>query len=239
MRLLTILAILAVVSTLLFASELFAAEGTIKIAALEGNVLVKIQPSTEWVGARIGTFLNKDDSIKTDGKAKAYLEFPDKSSISLKPNTEIIIEDLIWDNTAKKVNLKMTSGELKGIINKVDRPSEFKIKTPTAICGARGTIFYVIVFPDGTGLYLEEGSADLMNIISGRTCTVYQGSRADSSSDGSISAPRELSKEEVDGILSGWDVKPVAEPYEEPAGGGAPDSVVAPNTVSEEQASKT
>ncbi len=234
------ISILIIAALCIISTNLFAEGEILKIAAQTGKVLVIISPATEWTEATIGRTLNPKDRIKTEANSKVTLEFPDKSTISLKPNTEIAIEELVWDNTAKKVGIDMSSGELKAIIKKLDTPSEFKVKTPTAVCGARGTIFYVIVFEDGTGVYVEEGLVDFLNTLSGETYTVYQGMNSESHSDGTTTEPQQLSKEQVDNIISGWDVGPVAEPYTEPAGDTGPTAgdVVAPEATQEGQASR-
>lgn len=226
--------------SLFFAINAFADEGIVKIAAVEGKALVKISPAADWIEAKVGQMLNKKDAIKTEADGKAYLEFPDKTSMSLKPNTEIAIDELVWSDTARKVGIKMSIGELKTIIQKVDKPSEFKIKTPTAICGAQGTIFYVVVFANGTGVYVEEGLIDFLNTISGESYAVYKGNDAEAHNDGTSTAPRELTKEQVDQIISGYDMEVVAEPYEEsgetPPGG---DPQFAPEVKQEDDASNT
>ena len=131
----------AILFSFLFAMSAFAAEGIVKIAAVEGKALVRINPSTEWLEAKAGQLLNKKDAIKTQQDGRAFLEFPDKTSMTLKANTEIAIDELVWSDTARKVGINMSIGELKTMIQKVDKPSEFKIKTPTAICGAQGQSF--------------------------------------------------------------------------------------------------
>lgn len=235
---------LTIVVTAIFAlifsvSSLFADESIIKLADFSGKVFVKISPAAEWTDAKKGQGLNQSDSVKTGDNTSAVLEFSNGSSVALKSNTEIIVEELVWDNVSKKVGINMTSGALRTIIKKMDAPSEFKIRTPTAISGARGTIFYVVVFPSGTGVYVQEGLIDFLNTISGETYTVYQGNGSNANSDGTTIVPHELSKEEVDSYLAGYDMSLVAEPYSEPGGGGAANEVTAPEVTQENSASRT
>ena len=216
-----------------------AEEGIITLTEMTGKVMVKVHPSMEWTEAKVGQIIHKKDFVKTDTDGKTMLEFPNKTSVTLKPKTEISVDELIWDNTTRKVNLNMTSGELKTVLNKVDTPSEFKIKTPTAICGARGTVFYVVVFADGTGVYVEQGLVEFLNTVSGQSYTVYEGMNSNTHTDGTISQPQPLSKEEVTKIIADYDMKPVAEPYTppvEPAGKGDTNP---PDVIQENPASGT
>lgn len=237
-----IFVLFVILAGLLYSTAAFADDPILKVAAITGKVLVKIAPSAEWTAAAVGQALNPKDAIKTEAGAKATLEFPNKSTFFLKPNSELIIDELIWNNAVKKVGVNLTSGELRTIIKKMDTPSDFKVKTPTAICGARGTTFYVIVFTDGTGVYVEDGLIDFLNTINGETYTVYKGMNSEVHTDGSVTPPRELTKAEVSAIIAGYDVEPVAEPYTEPEGAkkNADDTnIIVPDVTPEEVASKT
>lgn len=231
--------IIGLCAVALSAVSAFAEDNTVKIASTSGKVLVKIGDSAEWADAKIGQLLRVKDSINTAEDGKAVLEFPDKSSVALKSNTKIAIEELVWNDAARKVGINMSAGELRTMLKKFDKPSEFKVKTPTAVCGARGTVFYVIVFADGTGLYVEEGLADILNSISGESYTVYRGMRSDAFQNGATSTPRELSKTEVDQILAGWNTVIVPEPYAEPPTTKDPNDTQAPDITQEGTASQT
>jgi len=70
-----------VMFALFLTSTLFAIDeekAVIKITGLEGKVLVKINPSSEWVAAKVGMLLKKSDEIKTLEDGKAHLIFSDK-----------------------------------------------------------------------------------------------------------------------------------------------------------------
>lgn len=231
-----------VLAGLLCSTVAFADDTILKVATITGKVLVKIAPSAEWTAASVGQTLNPKDAIKTEAGAKTTLEFPNKSAFSLKPNSELTIDELIWNNVVKKVGVNLSSGELRTMIKKMDTPSDFKVKTPTAICGARGTTFYVIVFTDGTGVYVEDGLVDFLSTISGETYTVYKGMNSEVHADGSVTPPRELTKAEVAAIIADYDVEPVAEPYTEPEGAKKDvddTDVIVPDVIPEQVASKT
>lgn len=80
---------------MLIASSLLAAEeqlATVTITGLEGTVLVKIQPSTEWIAAKVGQVLQKGDGIKTLSDGKAHLKLSGNIGFLMQPNSEFIIE---------------------------------------------------------------------------------------------------------------------------------------------------
>lgn len=79
----------------LITSSLTAAEEAqtiITIMRPEGTVLVKIQPSTEWLAAKVGQVLQKGDEIKTLADGKAHLKLNGNVGFLLGPNSEFIVE---------------------------------------------------------------------------------------------------------------------------------------------------
>ena len=190
----------------------------LKVAGFEGKVMVKIAPSTEWVDVVVDQALNTNDSIKTGDNSQAMLLFPDKSSVALKPNTEIIVEELIWNDTVRKAGLNMPLGELRASIKKINTPSDFKVKTPTAICGARGTVFYVMTTGTETRVFVTEGAVDFTNPANNNTYVVVQNMASISEISGTVTEPRELTGAERDQALAGWSGV-IAETYTEPPAG--------------------
>jgi hypothetical protein len=219
--------ILIMAAFALMVSYAYAEGEVLKIAKMSGKVMVLSRTSGEWSDAKIGQALAKEDSIRTGEDGKALLEFSDNSSLTLKPGTEISIDDLVWEEAAKKVNVGMTAGALKVLIK---TPSDFKVRTPTGICGARGTVFYVFVVGTDTRVFVDEGAIDFSNNISGNTYVVIQGMESIASVTGTLTEPRELTGAEKEAALAGWDPELVGEAYSEPGIDNARD----PGTLSEE-----
>lgn len=224
---------------LMFTGVLYAEEGVLKVKEKVGVVLVKTPSDKDWVDLNLDQTLKSKDSVKTTEESRVILVLPDNSSVSLKQNTEISIEELIWDNTARKANLNMPAGELRAIIQKVDTPSDFKVRTPVAICGARGTIFYVRVLNGATSVYVSDGSVDFINPVTGAVHTVIAGMMMTISADGSVVGPEEVADVDLAGWTEYYD-QGSAEPYGEPMGGsGAGMEINAPEVTEETPASRT
>jgi hypothetical protein len=226
--LLIVLLAIAMIAGVSFAQDAAPKEAPLKVAGFEGKVQVKISPSTEWADAVVDQALNQSDAVKTGDDGQAMLLFSDKSSVAIKPNTEIIVEELIWNDKARKAGLKMPIGELRAIIKKLDSPSDFKVATPTAICGARGTVFYIMTTGTETRVFVTEGAIDFTNSTSGNTYVVVQNMAAISDISGSVTEPRELTGTEKEQALAGWSGV-IAETYIEPPAGGPPSGEPDPN----------
>ena len=222
MNIVKLSAVILGIAVLLFAVAAFAEDSAITLAGLEGKVLVKIAPSTEWADAAIEQKLKTNDAIKTGDDGKAVLEFSDKSTVALKKNTELKIKDLVWNDVTRKADLDMPSGELRAMISKVKGPSQFKVRTPTAICGARGTVFYIMIVGGETKVFVTEGSVDFSNANGENSYVVVQNMAAISDISGNVSEPRELTGDEKTQALAGWNGV-VTEPYNAPGNNGGND----------------
>lgn len=196
----------------------FAADSPLSVAGFEGTVQVKIAPSTEWTDAVVGQILGKNDAVKTGADGMTMLRFADKSTVALKANTEVTIEDLVWDETTRKAGLAMPMGEMRVILKKLDGKSEFKVRTPTAICGARGTVFYIMTTGVETRVFVTENSVDFTD-MNGNSYVVVENMTAITNPDGTIATPRELTGDERDQALAGWSGV-IAETYIEPPSDG-------------------
>jgi len=221
-----------------FAVEAFGEEGVVKITELSGKVLVKT-PSTGWAEAEAGQPVKQKDSVKTEAESLAMLQLPDNSTVTLKPNSEITIEELLSDGPVRKTMINMAIGQIRAIVTKLEGPSEFKIKTPIAISVVRGTIEYFGYNTIDATLFTDDGIVDFISTISPENRTVVKGMLSIARKDGTISLPRAVTKEERDKIISGWDIGLTAEPYAEPPDrGGTAADIEAPE-VREESAAST
>jgi hypothetical protein len=223
--------LLIIVSGMLLISTSASAQDiTLKITIVEGSVLVKISPQTEWVDAKVDQALNAKDCIKTLDNGRVYLEFPDKSSISLKPKTEISVEDLLWEEASRKVGISLSSGDLKVIMKKAEGPSEFIVKTPNAICGAHGSTIFLGYLIDTTSVYSNDSDLDLTYSATGEMRQIGAGTPIGIGPNGffQLGTPPDTL-----GFLPNL----VAEPYT-PAPGGEVVDIAAPEAIADSAASQ-
>jgi len=86
---------LALILAVVFTGNVFAEDGVMKIAGLQGKVLVQRAGSNDWVAAKVGDVLNKNDIIKTLEDGLVYLEISPGIGFTLKPNAELIVDDMV------------------------------------------------------------------------------------------------------------------------------------------------
>ena len=99
-------------------------------------------------------------TIISNNDGRAQLMFPDTTTISIAPDTEIMLAEFIDNPNEESIILNMTSGTARFITGEVSRkkPSAMIVNTPQATLGIRGTIVTVSTTGDTTSVYLTETS---------------------------------------------------------------------------------
>ncbi len=161
-----------------------------KISSLSGDVQVMKSGSSIWVNATKGMELTIGDSIKTGSNGNALLVFGEGSTIEIKANSEITVNELDIPATGSTiVRLKETIGNTINRVGKlVDSSSKYEVETPAAVAVVRGTIFDLLVLQSGdTTVKSEEGSVDFT--AAGVTVTVNKGFQSSAVVGGTPSTP--------------------------------------------------
>lgn len=98
--------------------------------------------------------------LTSDARGKAQLMFPDSSTVSIAPGTEIALADFVDSETEQSVILNLASGTARIITGEVSRrnPGAFTVNTPQASVGIRGTIVTISTMGDTTRIFLTETS---------------------------------------------------------------------------------
>ena len=91
----------------------------------------------------MGTQIQKADIVRTDRQGYVGLVFSDDTSVSMGPNTELVVEDYLFEPLNKKLSFVMrlvrgTISYLSGQISKLSSES-VRLITPEATIGVRGT----------------------------------------------------------------------------------------------------
>ena len=107
------------------------------ILDLAGDVKTKLGVSGSWIDAQVGMVLHSAGEIKTGPGSWAEIGFEmgigNENVIRIKENSAVQIAQI------KPVSLSLMSGQIRSLVQNLPAGSTFEIKTPTAVCGARGT----------------------------------------------------------------------------------------------------
>jgi len=123
------------------------------ITEVRGEVRVLPQGATTWKQAEVGQQLREGDRIRTGDDASALVTFFEGSTIELKANTEVSIEELriAVKSGSTSITLRQEIGKTLNRVKKLTDPaSRYKLTTPSGSAVVRGTTYFVEVSADGT-----------------------------------------------------------------------------------------
>ena len=138
------------------ARVLAAMAGHAMAAAPSGTVLAVVQ-SANIDGATGKKVLQPEapvyagDRIDTGPVGSAQIRFRDDTKLVVGPNSSMVIDAFVFndDNTAREISINVVKGAFRFITGS-SRKDAYKITTPTATIGVRGTEFDIAVEGEGT-----------------------------------------------------------------------------------------
>lgn len=126
----------------------------------------------------VGSAIFENEHIRTGDASTAQLLFLDKTSLSLGPHAEVVLDRFLYDPKRRgHVVINATQGALRFITGSMN-PTSYTIKTPVATLGIRGTILDLLMSGDPINGYtmtviLVEGSA-IITLPNGQVLNLTQ-----------------------------------------------------------------
>ncbi|GAB6068927.1 hypothetical protein JCM30760_00240 [Thiomicrorhabdus hydrogeniphila] len=126
----------------LITTQVYASVG--KVTALNGSAIV--ERSNEVIKAKIGLPIQQQDTVVTHDKTQLQMIFNDSTIISLGKNTIFRVAQFSFNTTDsqnQQVEFSLNKGVMKSVTGKIGKktPANFKVKTPNATIGVKGTTF--------------------------------------------------------------------------------------------------
>src|ERR1700692_1658991 len=114
----------------------------------------------------VGAHIVHKERVHTTPAGTAQLLFTDKSSMSIAPNTDIVIDEYVYDPNAQNGHMlvSLTKGALRFVGGQLSHQGEASIRTWAANIGIRGGTVTVIQGSNGTKVINVSG---IMTITSG------------------------------------------------------------------------
>lgn len=100
--------------------------------------------------ARIGLKVFPEDTVKTGKDSRAKIVMVDKNEINVSPESEFSLSKYEYnpDENKKDVMINVIYGKIRAKVSqKYDGDNKFRVKTPTAVAGVRGTDFITAFTP--------------------------------------------------------------------------------------------
>lgn len=107
----------------------------VKALSVSGRAEYLTAGKTAWERLKKGQYLYTGDSVKTYINASVDLSFDGsrKNLVTVKPDTHVVLK------LEDPERIELIDGEVFYLVKSLPRGSTFEIRTPTAVCGARGT----------------------------------------------------------------------------------------------------
>jgi len=115
------------------------------VTQLEGSVTLTrgTEPDVQVLFAELNMEVMEKDIIKTDKGASIEITLGKDTLIRLAESSELTVAEKSGSQAKKsrKTILNLLNGKVKCKVGKLGQAETFKVKTPTAVAGVRGTIF--------------------------------------------------------------------------------------------------
>lgn len=133
------------------------ADATAMLVASRGDVVATTNGEDRQL--QQGDSIYEADAIATGAKSFAVLQFVDGAKVTIRPNSKLVIKEYIYNGGDQDAaTLSLVEGGLRVITGAMAKaePENYKVETPVALMGVRGTEFAVVLCDDGT-VCSEEG----------------------------------------------------------------------------------
>ena len=129
-------------------------------AVVKNEVLRVAGPSTTRIN--VGDGLLRDETVRTGMESATRLVMADSTNLSLGPNASLKLDRTVFDDEHhyREVAVRMTSGAFRFVTGHSDKAA-YKITTPLATIGVRGTTLDILSQRGQTIVNLQEGAASV------------------------------------------------------------------------------
>lgn len=117
----------------------------------------------------IGDVVMRDEVVRTSADSDARIGLLDDTKLTLGPGSTLKIDRAVYsgESSYKQITIRLTEGAFRFITGHSDKKS-YRIETPFAAIGVRGTILDIQVLQNRTLVSLQDGQA---SVCAGTQCT--------------------------------------------------------------------
>jgi hypothetical protein len=116
----------------------------------------------ELIPIGVGDDVMRDEVIRTSADSDARFGLIDNTKLTLGPGSELKIDRAVYadESRYKQITIRLTEGAFRFITGNSDKKS-YRIETPTATIGVRGTILDIRISEKQTLVALQDGKASV------------------------------------------------------------------------------
>lgn len=140
---------------------------------------------------RVGDSLFQSQVVETEPESSTQLLFQDETALTVGPGSRVVLDTYVYDSRRKTGNivLNATRGAFRFVSGSAQHAA-YKIRTPVASIGVRGTIFSWLITAAGDLIaVLEEGAFEVCNAAGQCVLVDQPGQAVIIKADGTILGP--------------------------------------------------
>ena len=144
-RILVVISLAAMLSAPALAQE----DSVGMVVASRGEVIAMSNGGSRLL--KQGEFIHVSDEIITSNRSFAVLQFEDGAKVTVRPDSTMIIESYLYNGDSDdEATLSLVEGGLRVITGAMAKsnPENYKVRTPVALMGVRGTEFSIMLCGD-------------------------------------------------------------------------------------------
>ncbi len=174
----------------------------------KAGVISAMKPGvTSATGNRVlyvGGDTYRGEKLVTDATGTLHILFMDQSSMTLGPNSEVTIDEFVYDPNSKrgKIGVSLGAGLLRVVGGQISKNTETTVKTASGTIGIRGGITTVEQSNNQTTGTFLFGQQMRATDNSGNTQTVTRAGFGITSSGTGLSSPQRVSTSTLNSLLS-------------------------------------
>jgi hypothetical protein len=132
-------------------------------AAVVKNEVLRVAASATQIN--VGDALLRDETVRTGADSATRLVMADSTNLSLGPNATLKLDRTVFDDEHhyRDVAVKLTSGTFRFVTGNSEKAA-YKITTPLATIGVRGTILDILSQRGQTIVNLQEGASTVCTV---------------------------------------------------------------------------
>ena len=180
-----------------------------KVTFLQGKAEVLPHGKIPWCSLNVGSFLSREDEVRTGEKTRIEIQLPDRSILRFDQKTTFKMKTAFFDpgTNSREVKVEISAGKTWANVRKVfGAKKTFEVASANAVAGVRDTVWRMNVSPDKfTFIRVYEGTVEVYNPFAKPDYKVEEGGfKAPREVRGPQEIPRpyeEVSKEQWEEIV--------------------------------------
>lgn len=170
-----------------------ASSSTACVYQYKGEVQILEPGAGDWITLKGPVPLREGVRLKTGPGAWCQLLAGDGSFINLYENSETVVEKLALEPESREFSFNFIKGRILWMAAKLKRKiRRFEVRTPSAVCAARGTDFTIDLASGTADIGLFDGELDITS--GGKDTTLAAGSEAVAAPEGGVAVSARFSR---------------------------------------------